>query len=234
MKVPAISLLALSIVLGSGAFWWQAGELSEARSALTTTIPGDIDVGFSQSMSLHHQQAISMAQLMLDGRPTGLAPLARGIASSQLLELGEMRGWLRLWNEPLLPPSASMVWMLMGSQPVDEALTQYLLDCERSPSGMPGLASVEELRQLRRLDGRARDELFLRLMVAHHEGGIPMARFAALEARLPQLRQVAGNMLLEQQKEVQQMRSILNALEGLNSSQASNNLLKHSESRRIP
>ena len=41
---------------------------------------GPIDIGFAQSMSVHHQQAIAMAQLMLDGRPTPLAPLAQQIA----------------------------------------------------------------------------------------------------------------------------------------------------------
>lgn len=234
MKAVSLTLLVILLLLGGSALWWQKNEMSEVRSTLAATTPSDIDVGFSQSMSLHHQQAITMAQMMLDGRPTGLAGLARSIAGSQLLELGEMRGWLRLWNQALLPPTTSMVWMLLGSQPADEALTQYLLDCERAKAGMPGLASPEELNQLRQLDGRARDELFLRLMVAHHEGGIPMARFAAMEARLPQIRQVAGNMLLEQQKEVQLMRSILIALEGLDNSHASNDLLKHSESRRIP
>jgi uncharacterized protein (DUF305 family) len=39
-------------------------------TASAPAVPGPIDIGFAQSMSLHHQQAIAMAQLMLDGRPT--------------------------------------------------------------------------------------------------------------------------------------------------------------------
>ena len=111
-------------------------------SSASLAAPGPVDIGFAQFMSLHHQQAIGMAQLMLDERPSPLAPLARSIAYTQLLELGEMRGWLRLWNQALVPEKRSMDWMLQGSRAPDEALLQYLLDCQRSPTGMSGLAPM--------------------------------------------------------------------------------------------
>lgn len=174
---------------------------------------GPIDIGFAQFMSLHHAQAIAMAQLMLDGRPTPLANLARNLANAQLLELGEMRGWLRLWRQPLLPVNRrDMGWMLLGSSPPDAGLQQYLLDCEQSPTGMAGLASDDELNRLRLLDGRARDAHFLGLMLAHHEGGIPMARFAAAQALLPVVRDLAERIALEQSQEIIRLAMTLDAL----------------------
>ena len=172
-----------------------------------------IAVGFAQSMSLHHQQAIGMAQLMLDGRPTPLAPLAQSIAYAQLLELGEMRGWLRLWDAPWRVHEVDMTWMLAAPEPPDAALRQYLLDCERSPTGMPGLATMAQMQLLRTSDGRARDEMFLQLMQAHHEGGLPMARFAARFAELKVVRDLAERIVLEQSKELVRIRQTLVAME---------------------
>lgn len=204
-----ISTLCL-VVLGTGLFL-QASELRKARETLNQLQPSQIDIGFSQAMSRHHQQAITMAQLLLDGRPTGLAPIARAISSTQLLELGEMRGWLRLWNQPWVSNTEDMSWMLLSEKPLDKELTRYLIDCRSAPGGMPGLASEQELNQLRTLEAPARDKLFLELMLAHHEGGLPMARFTASEASLVAVRKLAANMVLEQAKEIHQIRSILAA-----------------------
>lgn len=168
--------------------------------------PGPIDIGFAQFMSLHHSQAIGMAQLMLDGRPTPLASLARNIANAQLLELGEMRGWLRVWNQMLLPANRrDMSWMLQGSAPPDVDLRQYLLDCQRAETGMAGLASDAELNQLRLLDGFARDAHFLKLMLAHHQGAIPMARLTAEQARVPVVRELAALIVLDQSEEIRRI-----------------------------
>ena len=195
------TLMVIAAVLGlmgGAALAWLALRPAPA----TLNAPGPIDIGFAQAMSLHHQQAISMAQLLLDGPPTPLALLARGVAGSQLIELGEMRGWLKLWGAALLPPGTSMDWMLLGTAPPDEELQQYLLDCQRSPTGMSGLATDAEIQQLRTLTGRARDAHFLKLMLAHHQGGIPMARFAATQATVPVVRALAARVVLEQSQEI--------------------------------
>ncbi|MFA5939626.1 MAG: DUF305 domain-containing protein [Sinimarinibacterium sp.] len=174
--------------------------------------PGPVDIGFAQSMGVHHQQAIAMAQMLLDGRPTPLAGLARAIVYAQLAEIGEMRGWLRLWEKPWLPVTRSMDWMLLGDAPPDAVLQKYLLDCRRSPTGMTGMATDVELGRLRTLEGRPRDELFLKLMLQHHRGGIPMAQFAAHNARLAAVRTLAANMAVEQSEEVARILMTLNAM----------------------
>ena len=206
--LPILLSLLMGAVLGIGS-WLILNEDSLSASDVTAN---PIDRGFAQSMSLHHQQAIGMAQLMLDGRPTPLAPLARSIAYSQLLELGEMRGWLRLWGAPWQVHQVDMVWMLAGSEPPDAELREYLLDCERSPTGMPGLATMEQMQALRQAEGRARDEQFLRMMLAHHEGGLPMARFAARWAESIVVRDLAELIVLEQSRELTRIRQTLAVL----------------------
>ena len=203
----SLTIAGLLVSLAVNVTQWR--ELQATHRAAQELTPHTIDVRFSQFMAVHHQQAIAMSQLMLDGRPTGLGALARRIASGQLMELGEMRGWLKLWGEPIQPDLDDMTWMLLGQQPYDEELLQYLIDCGNAPQGMPGLASTQQLQQLRALDGQDRDRLYLQLMLAHHEGGLPMARFAAREATLAPVRRLAGLILLEQAREIQQMRSML-------------------------
>lgn len=195
-RALAGALLLLLLALGFVGAGWRRAEQR------LPPLPSPVDIGFAQAMSRHHQQAIGMAQLMLDGRPTRLAALARQIASSQLMELGEMQGWLKLWNAPVMPLKPPMEWMLLGKRPPDDALKQYLLDCAAAPTGMAGLATDEEMGRLRTLEGGARDAHFLALMRVHHEGGLPMARFAAAEAALPTVRRLALTVVNEQSQEL--------------------------------
>lgn len=196
--------IALALILAGLAALaaYQQQALRAARTELAAVAGGPIDVGFAQSMSRHHQQAIAMAKFMLDGRPTRLALMAQTIADTQIAELGQMYGWLRLWNQPFMPPARGMDWMLLGREPPDAELSQYLLDCRRSPTGMTGLATPEELNRLRQLEGLERDRHFLRLMLAHHRGAVPMARFAADNARVPALRELAARVVMDQSREI--------------------------------
>jgi hypothetical protein len=50
---------------------------------------------------------------------------------------------------------------------------------------MPGMATEEELANLRSLQGTAFDVEFLRLMIAHHQGGLEMAEYARRTPRPP-------------------------------------------------
>lgn len=206
-----LALLGLTVSIVASVLLWR--DLTEVRQSLDAKTPHIIDVRFSQFMALHHRQAIAMSQLLLDGQATGLSGLAKRIASSQLVELGEMQGWLRLWEQPFEPDLDDMTWMLLGQQPYNDELLQYLVDCGNAPEGMPGLATSEQLIQLRELTGIERDIQYLRLMLAHHEGGLPMARFASEEATLPPVRRLARQIVLDQAREIQQFTHMLNQVQ---------------------
>lgn len=173
--------------------------------------PGPVDIGFAQFMSVHHDQAVMMTQIILAHGTDPLNAAASSMQRAQLLEIGQMRGWLMLWNKSLLPTTRSMDWMLAGSTALGPELLRYLSECKSAVSGMPGLASTEELNRLRQEQGVSRDQLFLRLMIRHHQGALPMARFAVGNARIPEVRALAAQIIFDQTAEMDRMAKLLRA-----------------------
>lgn len=214
MKPWRIPGLALLLLLGAGlaaAYEHFTGSAGLRHAASVPQAQGAVDVGFAQFMGSHHDQAVVMTQILLDHGSSKLGGLARSIQTAQLIEIGEMKGWLLLWGQPLLPATRGMDWMLLGKGPPDAELARYLLDCKSAAGGMPGLATSEELNRLRALDGDERDHLFLELMVRHHQGALPMAHFAARNAQLPAVRSLAAQMVFQQTEELSTMSLLLRA-----------------------
>ncbi|MDR3414601.1 MAG: DUF305 domain-containing protein [Nevskia sp.] len=111
--------LAAGALLLAGATLGAACQRHSATTAQAATAPGPVDIGFAQAMRSHHDQAVVMTQILLDHGTTRLASLARGIQAAQLVEIGEMKGWLLLWDKPLLPAGTGEDWMLLGKTPPD-------------------------------------------------------------------------------------------------------------------
>ncbi|MES2425243.1 MAG: DUF305 domain-containing protein [Pseudomonadota bacterium] len=173
-------------------------------------VAGPIDIGFSQHMALHHDQAVTLS-VLVRGRASGaINSLADTVATGQMQEIGQMKGWLALWGQPQVPVRTGMDWMVPKPQSnsYDPA---YVEVCRSTPGGMPGLATIDQLNALRSASGPALDALYLQLLVAHHQGGLPMLRYAAEHAETEVVRQTAGRMLYEQEREVQQMARLLGA-----------------------
>ena len=114
----------------------------------------DAEVTFLQDMWHHHEQAVRMALLVLDGDDA--AEITRSFAvdviASQRHEMGMMDGYLLAAGE------------------------------ERAAAGahgaMPGMASAEQLEALATASESRLDAIFLDLMIEHHHGGIAMAEDA--------------------------------------------------------
>lgn len=124
-----------------------------------------------------------------------------------------MRGWLALWGQPSFPAAKGMIWMLLGPGQPGGELIRYVAACGTTGS-TPGMASVDELNQLRELDGTARDRLFLQLMIRHHQGSLPMARFAALAAEHSAVRALAGRIAWDQAAEISRLAGLFRELGG--------------------
>ena len=76
-------------------------------------------------------------------------------------------------------------------------------------STMPGMASAADLEQLASLQGRAAERVFLELMIAHHQGGIPMATAAAENADEAWVRTLAQSIVDAQSAEITALRTML-------------------------
>jgi uncharacterized protein (DUF305 family) len=171
---------------------------------------GTVDVGFAQDMSVHHRQAVLMAGLARDrsADPT-IRLLAFDIETNQLEQIGQMQGWLSLWNAAPLPAGRFMTWMPDASMPEMGGMAH---DGESGTAGvatMPGMASPADLDRLRASTGTQFDVLFLQLMLRHHQGGAPMARFAEQHAETTQVRNLAEKMAVSQGAESDYMTQLL-------------------------
>jgi uncharacterized protein (DUF305 family) len=176
--------------------------------------PGSVEVGFAQDMSLHHEQAVTMANWARDHtQDPQLRQLAFDIQSTQEDQSGRMRGWLMLWGQPEQSPTGRyMAWM---AGPSDGMAGMPGMNGNQMPANgvdhMPGYATQAEISKLQSLSGPDMDGYFLQLMMRHHLGGGPMAQFAASHATVPAVRVLAENMLKSQDSEVQLMKQMMAA-----------------------
>lgn len=165
--------------------------------------PGAVDIGFSQDMAVHHEQAVLMGNLALIRGSAEIRSLANAIVVNQSQEIGLTRGWLKLWHEPAVDPHP-MAWMS------DEMPASMAAGMKHDASTtMPGMASPDELLRLYQRTGKKFDILFLQLMIRHHLGGIQMAKAAIDHATLPVLREAAKAMIVEQVEDLGSMRAYL-------------------------
>jgi uncharacterized protein (DUF305 family) len=75
-----------------------------------------------------------------------------------------------------------------------------------------GMATDAELAELREATGGAADCLFLRLMIRHHEGAIPMAQAVIERGSEPRVLAVATTMKNTQASEILAMQSMQSRL----------------------
>ncbi|MFI6030007.1 DUF305 domain-containing protein [Amycolatopsis magusensis] len=172
--------------------------------------PGVVEVGFAQDMAVHHLQAVTMANWARDhSTDPQVQQLAFDIASTQLEQVGRMKGWLMLWNKPEQAIGGYMTWMTdspghahggHGAPATGPA----------TPAGlMPGMATNDELAKLRSLSGKELDVYFLQLMLRHHQGGTEMAQYTQDHSGLAAVKSLTNSILKSQSAEARVMTGML-------------------------
>ncbi|MGW7369675.1 DUF305 domain-containing protein [Streptomyces sp. NPDC054841] len=159
----------------------------EAKMAAPDDSPNSADVEYVRMMITHHGQALEM---------TGLAPdragsdpvkrLAERIAAAQQPEIGAMQGWLK----------------------ANAAAAAREPHGAHTHASMPGMATTEQLAQLRAAKGKAFDELFLKLMITHHQGAVTMASNALSEGNNVAVEEMANDVVAQQTAEISRMRAM--------------------------
>jgi uncharacterized protein (DUF305 family) len=205
---PLVAVLAAVALLLLGA---AAGMLVGLPGSTATSPPAadSVDVGFAQDMSEHHQQAVQMASWERDHTTDpALRQLAFDIETTQLQQIGQMQGWLALWGAPTDPPGGKhMTWMTTP----DHA---HMAATGAGVVTMPGMATSDQLRALRAATGPQLDVLFLQLMLRHHQGGVVMLQYGTDHASVPEVRNLAAQMLSSQTSESEYMTQLLSARGG--------------------
>lgn len=169
-----------------------------------------VDVGFTQDMSVHHLQGVTMANIARDKTADpAIKQLAFDISSTQLEQVGRMKGWLFLWGYQEQSADGKHMWWMTPRSGTNGHPGHSGAGSGDGAAEMPGMATPQELSRLRSLTGIEFDVYFLQLMLRHHQGGAPMAEYAAAHAGESVVRTLADNMLKSQTSESTYMTQLL-------------------------
>ena len=129
-----------------------------------------------------------------------------GIATTQSAQKGEFYDWLVKWNLPQRG-GPLMAWMDASDSAHQHGAASASASDDDLMAQM-GMASAADLAQLRAESGAAADCTFLRLMIRHHEGAVPMAEALLDLGSEPRALQVAESIRATQSAEIDLMTSL--------------------------
>lgn len=215
-KQPLSTRTIIGMILGATVIAAAAFGIGFAAAPVTPT-PGSTsaEAGFSRDMQTHHIQAVEMSMILLDKTENpALRMLAEDIATAQQHQAGQMYAWLSVWGVPQAAPEPSMTWMTRPT--LDGANHDHSgTDGEASHvpgEPMPGLATPEQMEELKSLSGVEADRLYLNLMIAHHIGGVDMAQAILDRSNNRAVTDLAKGMVAVQQSEIDYMNELLDQL----------------------
>ncbi len=191
-----VALLAATSVLAA------CGENDDASQQETQTAANgdtfnDADVEFATDMIQHHAQALSMVDLTMGRRlDPEVQQLAEGIRGAQGPEIEQMTDWLTDWDQPI-PETVR-----------DHANAHGEGDSEMD-TDMPGMMSPEEMADLEAATGEGFQQMWLEMMIEHHEGAIEMAQAEQSDGEHAAAVDLAGTIESAQQEEISTMESLL-------------------------
>ncbi len=169
-------------------------QADSARYAYT-----EADIRFMSGMISHHAQAITMARLaQSNGARPAVVTLAGRVINAQQDEIALMQNWLRERRQPVPEPNPAGMKMMMNGVEHDML--------------MPGMLTPEQMRQLTAARGPEFDQLFLKLMIQHHNGATAMVKelFDTYGAGQDQLVfKFAADVNIDQTTEIARMEKLL-------------------------
>jgi uncharacterized protein (DUF305 family) len=190
----ATATLAQAPIIQPGAPGQAVREITaETAIEIANTSYSRDDVQFLQDMIPHHNQALEMAALV-PGRTNRqeLLDVAGRINASQQDEINFMQAWLRDRGEAVPQPDAH--------------------DAMHTSHKMAGMASPEQMAELASLEGTEFDQLFLTLMITHHDGAVTMVEKLLEQpgsAYDPILLEFTTDVTNDQTSEIQRMHAVL-------------------------
>ncbi|MFG2515331.1 DUF305 domain-containing protein [Streptomyces sp. NPDC048584] len=182
---------------GSGPSVIAPGEPGEANRTLSAEeaqrqraeddSPNSADVTYARMMIEHHAQALEMTELAPDrAESKKIVKLAERIAAAQGPEIKAMQAWLKSHDRAERDDGHA-----------------------HDHATMPGMATQAQLKQLSAADGAAFDQLFLTLMITHHQGAITMSTEVKGEGNNLVMEEMADDVVAQQTSEISRMRDLL-------------------------
>lgn len=147
------------------------------------------DTMFAQMMIPHHEQAVTMSDMMLakEGLDPQIVELATEIKAAQGPEIKKMEEWLAAWDQPRAPMEGHSMMM-------------------------DGMLSEDDLAQLEAAQGTEAAKLFLAQMIEHHQGAVEMAEEEVADGSNADAVKLAEDIVTSQNAEIAQMQTLLQDL----------------------
>jgi uncharacterized protein (DUF305 family) len=197
--LPALVLAAVLALSGCGSDTPESSPLPGSEPTAAAEF-NQADVDFAQDMIPHHQQALIMSDMALQAASTDeLRELAQRIKDAQSPEIEQMTAWLDDWGQ-VVPDLEALGHMMMGHGDDDPS------------NDMPGMMTVKQMRQLNQLmtgGDLAFDQMWVQMMILHHEGAIEMAQTQQVEGQHPDAVALAAAIEEAQATEIAEMEQML-------------------------
>ncbi|CAN5729311.1 hypothetical protein BH24ACT21_BH24ACT21_13810 [soil metagenome] len=147
------------------------------------------DLQFIDQMIMHHEGAIMSSEHMIsDSKRPELRKLADHIKKSQSEQIDQMQAMRKEWY-----PNAERTFGMMDPTRMEE---------------MMGGGQKENM-----MGGDATDEMFLRMMIPHHQMAVDMSEKALKDAEHRELKDLARQIKDEQSAEIELMQGYLDDIE---------------------
>ncbi len=176
------------------------GDEMQAMGSFDEDEPFDLQ--FIDQMIMHHEGAIMSSKHMIsDSKRPELRQLAESIQKSQSEQVEQMQAMRKDWY-----PDTKRSFGMMDPTMMDEMMGDGMME------EMMG-GSMQEM-----MGADATDEMFLRMMIPHHQMAVEMSEKALEEADHPELKDLAQKIEDEQSAEIELMKGYLDGGEKTNAS----------------
>ena len=177
------------------------GSPSATRTASNGDVYNDADVSFATDMIQHHAQALVMVDLAA-GRPLDpdVQKLTEQIRDAQAPEIETMTDWLTAWGQEI--PETMRDHTNAGHDMGD-------MGDVGSGSDMPGMMSTEQMDQLQHASDAEFQDMWLQMMIEHHQGAIEMATDEQQDGTFRDAVRLAEDIESSQQQEIDTMEAML-------------------------
>ncbi len=198
----AFAALTLSLSLTLTACGSDASETDDTSGSETTpskTEHNDADVAFASGMIQHHAQALAMVDLTMErDLDPKVQALAEEVRAAQAPEIETMADWLTSWGEEI-PETVR-----------DHANSHHEgHDMDDTGGDMPGMMTPEDMAALEEADDAEFEDMWLEMMIEHHEGAVEMAQTEVADGRFKPAVGLAEEIAESQTAEIEKMQGLL-------------------------
>jgi len=193
LSLAGVSVVALLLAgcapMASSSYGTDQGDTVSSESPYTAG-----ELMFAEMMIPHHLQAVEMSELaMTNSTNPEVLSLAAAIKAGQEPEIAQMQSWLDQTPSIRNPGSMDHGGMDHGGMM------------------MGGMATPAQMAELATLSSPQFDDLFLRLMIDHHEGALDMVSMIQGSSN-PEVLALAADITRVQKEEILTMRALLQTL----------------------